>query len=48
MRNHAGPVLLQRGWNLFDSTVVVRDVICFNSAGMPTNHRYFITYSSTA
>jgi hypothetical protein len=37
---------LQEVWQLFGTTVVVRNVICFNGAGVMANNRYLISYTS--
>lgn len=37
---------LQEVWNLAGTTVIVRNVICFNGAGALADNRYFVTYTS--
>jgi hypothetical protein len=37
---------LQSVWQLSGSTVIARNVVCFNGAGVKTNNPYYISYTS--
>ena len=38
--------ILQEVWGFSGTTVVVRNVFCFNGAGVPTPNQFFVTYTS--
>jgi hypothetical protein len=38
--------ILQEVWGLSGTTVVVRNVICFNGAGVATLNQSFVSYTS--